>query len=144
MGHEIDFSVDLIVTRAAIENQLYVRDAVFRDDLSITFEVKADITPENARKLTGELYLYGGDGPSPEDLGERNASWIFYTPDRFRADLHIPSPHLERIWNVFSRSPQWFCFSIDGPGVVELGRPYPGEIRLSYRAGYEVSQSQKL
>jgi hypothetical protein len=146
MGHEIDFRVDLLVTRGAIENQYYVREAPapFRDDIALTFEVQAEITAENDRKLTGDLYLYGGEGgPAPEELGNPNGSWIFYTPDRFHAELYLPSLYLERIWSVFSARPQWFYFNIhEGAEVAELSKHYAGEFRLSYRAGYEVPSSR--
>jgi hypothetical protein len=141
VGYEINFSVELQVTRIEIETYAFEYQGRNKDALSLTIEVVSDLTPENSRKLTGEVSLVADDeGEADPDQKPFDGSWYFATAERFRADIVLPKNVIERFWFVSASKPQWlrFCIS-EGPEVTKLGHTFHGKFRIRFRAGNEIS-----
>jgi hypothetical protein len=133
MGLEVGFGVEFFVVEGNIEHECVIEKGAIRDYFGMTFQVKANITAENDRSLTGEIHFYSNSDSSPDD---QQGEWIFYTADRFRADIYAPAAQLEKMWMVFATKPQWFLISIgEGPEVAQLSTTVTGSFRFSYRAG---------
>jgi len=140
MGYEVGFGVEFVVTEGRIENTCVLEGGVVRDYLEVLFEVKSEITAENSRELTGEIYFSADNQPSPDRVGE----WIFYTENRFRAAIPLSPQLLERMWGAFATKPQWFLVTIqEGPPIPKVATSVSGDFRISYRAGSIVPPERR-
>ena len=137
MGLELNFHIDLLVTRSEIETHGFHYDGRSRDVVTVVLEVVSHVTPENDRKVNGEIYLTAEAGDMPSDYeGDYHGSWIFYTTERFRADIALPVVLLERLWRVCAAKPLWLFFTIEeGPELQMVGKEAEGLFRVRYRAG---------
>ena len=130
---------ELIITRAELEMSAWRSDQSTRDDVGLTLEVKSSRFNDDKRKVTGEVILHSSPGsldPAPQMYG----TWIFYTQDRFHADVEVPEALLMRIWNCYSSRPQWVLFNFwEAPEVSVVGKHYEGQFRIGCRAGSERS-----
>jgi hypothetical protein len=128
---------DLIITRAQLEMTAWRSDDSTRDDVELTLEVKSSKFNDDKRKVTGEVVLHSSPG-SLVSSPQMSGTWIFYTQDRFHADVEVPEALLMRIWNCYSSRPQWILLNLwEAPEASVVGQHYEGQFRIGCRAGSE-------
>jgi hypothetical protein len=122
MVNTIDFRVELLVTRAELENKLFGHDSEFADLLTLSLDVESNITPENQRNVSGEKTLYGSFNYNSSDyIHDYYGSWAFHTDKRFSASIQFAPEQIQRLWQVCSSRPQWLFVCIEeGPPVPKL------------------------
>jgi hypothetical protein len=140
MAHEIDFRVELLVTRVEIYNQLFEYESAFADCLTLTLQVESNITPENQRRVSGEIALQGAyNYKSADQVHDYYGSWAFHTIERFSASIQFAPGQIHRLWQVCSSRPQWLFVTIEeGPPIPKLDTNVFGKFRFNYRAGTDL------
>jgi hypothetical protein len=140
MANEINFRTDLVVTRAEFYNQLFEYESASADCFTLSLDVKSNITPENQRKLSGEITLHGAyNYKSADYVQDYYGAWAFHTAERFSASIQLAPGQIYRLWQVCSARPQWLFVTIEeGPPVPKLDTSVFGKFRFSFRAGTEL------
>jgi hypothetical protein len=139
VGYEVN-GIDLIVTRMQVETYAYEYEG-YKENFQLGLTVVTVLSAENERRATGEIQLVAVDEPLQE-YSERpyDGTWIFYTEDRFGAEINVPMKLIERLWFISASKPQWLAFCIsDGPEIPVVEKHFPGKFRISYRAGNELN-----
>ncbi len=124
------------VARAGIEGQMFRYESGFAECLTLTIEVMSFGLNSDPRKLTGEVVFQGShDYQSVHDARPYHGSWIFYTADRFAAEIQLRADQIERLWNIYSADRKGFLLAItEGPTVTELARNFEGDFRINFRS----------
>jgi hypothetical protein len=138
VGYEVS-GIELLVTRIQVETSAYEYEG-YRENFQLGLTVVTAISPENERHVTGEIQLIAVDEPLRE-YSEKpyDGTWIFYTEDRFGAEIHVPMRIIERLWFISATMPQWLAFRIsNGPEIPVVDKHFAGKFRISYRAGNEL------
>lgn len=138
MGYEVS-GIDFLITRIQVETSAYDYEGC-RENFQLGLNLVAVISPENDRNVTGEVQLVAVDEPVRE-YSEKpyDGTWIFYTADRFGAEINVPMRIIERLWLISASKPQWLAFCIsEGPEIPVVGKHVAGNFRISYRAGNEL------
>lgn len=133
MSYELELLHELSVSRANFEGQMFGHETgSFAEYLSLTVEVKSFAHNHDPRKVTGEIVFCSHNYRS--DVRPYSGSWIFYTADRFGAELELKGHQIERLWNIYSANQGRFLLAItEAPAVPELGRNYEGDFRMNFR-----------
>jgi hypothetical protein len=129
---------ELTITRAQLEMKAWRSDdESARDEVELTLDVKSSRFNDDKRKVTGEVHLHSSPG-SLASSSEMSGTWIFYTQDRFHADVEVPEAFLMRIWNCYSSRPQWILLNFwEAPEASVVGQNYEGKFCIHCRAGSE-------
>jgi hypothetical protein len=122
------------LTDPRTSGQMFGYESGFADCLTLTIKVMSSKLNSDPRKLTGEVVFQGShDYQSVHDVRPYHGSWIFYTADRFGAEIQLRAGQIERLWNIYSADRQGFLLAItEGPPVTELDRHLEGDFRINF------------
>jgi hypothetical protein len=142
MSYEPEMMHEFSVSRADIEGQMFKYDGGFAECLTLTIEVTSSDLNSDTRKLTGEVVFHGShDYRSVHDVRPYYGHWVFYTADRFAAEIQLRADQIERLWNIYSTDRQGFLLAInEGPPVPELDRNFEGDFRINFRTNSFASK----
>jgi hypothetical protein len=127
---------ELVVLRGQLEMKAWRNEDPVRDDVSLSLEVRSSELNDDARKVAGEIIL--NSSPGYEGAVPMSGSFIFYTADRFHAEIEVPEAMLMRIWNCYAGRPDWLMVQFwEGPEIPTVAKTVEGQFRLGCRAGYE-------
>ncbi len=108
-----------------------------RDALSVTMDVISHDALENKRDIRGEIYVSAFDPLDKTAEPPFRGQCIFYTETRFRVDMTLPMPVVERLWQSHLCRPEWLFVTLDGPDIPAIAKTYEGQFRIRFRAGRE-------